>query len=122
MRYPKWGNCTTDVGTVTDLTVGLLTITTGRKFWMRGFYWTPGTTATTGGINIFDLTAGASGGGAQGVPVACIPMATHSGVAPSRGLTVFSPPGLKFSTGVSVAREVSGECTTWAVGCFGYEE
>lgn len=117
MRYAVWDQCTSAVDAATGDTVGLHSITTGRVFWMRGIYFMA--VASDGGLNVFDAASGATG---AGVAKLCIPCATYSGRAPHRGLVTFAPPGVKFSTGVSVARQSSDACTAFAVGCFGYEE
>ena len=117
MKYPKWGNATADVGAATDDTVGLLPITTGRAFWMRGIYFQA--VASDGGLNVFDATAGATGAGMAKLFVTA---ATNADVLGHKCLHTFNPPGIKFSTGVSVARAISDACTAFSVGCYGYEE
>ncbi len=117
MRYPKWGHATADVDCATGDSVGLLAITTGRAFWMRGLYFQA--VASDGGLNVFDATAGATGAGVAKLYIGC---ATNTGVAPHRGHVSFTAPGIKFSTGVSVARAISDACTAFSVGCYGYEE
>ena len=117
MRYPKWGHATADVDCATGDSVGLLTITTGRAFWMRGIYFNA--VASDGGLNVFDAAAGATGTGVAKIQIMC---ATNLAGAPHRGHVSFAAPGIKFSTSVSVARDISDACTAFSVGCYGYEE
>ena len=135
MRYAISGSNTTVVsggsGSATGLTSiamgGHPTVTTGRVFWLTGMFYPRGlATQEAPGICLYDSTGGVTVVGQT--PKLIVQGATEAENV-TGGMYSFSPPGIKFSTGVSVrigATEATGvSATANNIGAFafsGYEE
>jgi len=127
MRYPVSGTCTQTIPNATAAgatgITTLLSITTGRVFWCRGFF-TAGA-ATFGPMEIYDATTQST---ATSHPMRFkVYLGEATGAGTGGGFTVktFPAPGIKFSNNYVLARlAASGATDTLEGSCgiWGYEE
>lgn len=125
MRYAVSGHATAAILQVSGQNlVSILgrNVTTGRAFWMRGCLFK--NTASLSAIWVFDCSAGTPATGDAATtkyPSLIIPAAT--GIQFNTGVFDFPAPGVKFTTGVCAAANVSNATTaTGGLSVWGYEE
>ena len=121
MRYPVSGSATVQVppNTSTGATgvCTLLSITTGRVFWLRGY--TMRATGTTGDVEIYDATAQTT---ATGQTIRVL-LASATTLASIESVVNFDPPGIKFSNNYIIAKlAASGSIAIGGMSVWGYEE
>ena len=123
MRYPVSGTCTQAVppNTSTGATgvTTLLSITSGRTFWLRGLYITR--QATEGPVEIYDATAQTTAT-SQTLRLS-VPVATGYTARDVAATIEFASPGIKFSNSYVLARmSASGSIGIGQLAVFGIEE
>ena len=123
-RYPVSGVATTAIepATGTLRSVMVAPTATTRVFWLMSIWY--GRCGNGFNIVLYDATAGATAGGTGVVKKAVVPSLEaqlHSGAA-RPGFFEFPAPGLKFTSGVCAALEVSGSMSANDMGGAGYEE
>ena len=123
MRYPISGVATQAIppNTSTGATgvTTLLSITSGRTFWLRGLY--IARQATEGPVEIYDATAQTTATG-QTLKLS-IPVATGYSALDVARTIEFASPGVKFSNNYILARmSASGSIGIGQLAVFGTEE
>jgi len=122
MRYPVSGTCTQQVppNTSTGATgvCTLLSITSGRVFWLRGLTMIP--SGTAGLVEIYDATAQTT---ATGQTIRMLLSAATALVQTTHVLYDFPPPGVKFANSYVIAKlAASGAIAIGGMNIWGYEE
>jgi len=123
MKYPVSGTATKEVPPNTSTgatgTATLLSITSGRTFWLRGILMTRG--ATQGPVEIYDATAQTTATG-QTIKLQ-IPVATGYEALDIARVIEFPEPGIRFSNSYVLARmAASGSINAYEIAICGYEE
>ena len=121
MRYPVSGVATQVVhpNTSTGATgvTTLLSITSGRVFWLRGLTFLP--SGTAGNVEIFDATSQASATSPLKIALA----AASALVQVTPAVYSFDAPGIKFSNNYVLARlAASGSIAAGGMAIWGFEE
>ena len=122
MRYPVSGTATKAISLATATAAAgcttLLTVTTGRVFWLTGIHLLGGSTAPGSVVEIYDATAIATA-------TDCLKLQINTGDATGFGDVTreFSEPGIKFSSGYVLARmHGTASSLLGAVSIWGFEE
>ena len=122
MRYPVSGTATQEVcpNTSTGATgvCTLVSITSGRTFWLRGIRMIA--SSTSGNVEVYDATAQTTATG-QTIRM-LVPSATSlTSVVPT--VYEFAPPGIKFGNNYVIAKlAASGSIGIGGMNVWGYEE
>jgi len=123
MRYPVSGTATKEVPPNTSAgataVTTLLSITSGRVFWLRGLYLKGSATGAL--IEVYDATAQTT------ATTQTIRLRIHPAVATGQGCLVrnFSAPGIKFNNSYVIAKGSASGATDYLPGSmavWGYEE
>ncbi len=122
MRYPVSGTATKAIDYQTSTgatgTTTLLSVSTGRVFWLRGIHLMGGATAPGSVVEIYDATA-------QATATAGVVLQVNMGDATGLGDVTreFPEPGIKFSGGYVLARmHGTASSIPGAVSIWGFEE
>ena len=123
MRYPVSGTATQEVcpNTSTGATgvCTLVSITSGRVFWLRGL--SMKATGTSGNVEVYDATAQTTATGQAIRLLLSAATAVAGNVDPA--IYNFSAPGIKFSNNYVIAKlAASGSIGIGGMAVWGYEE